>query len=71
MALMYPIAADAIRSVLPGAWIVCETHSHPEPYHGPKRALGFGDGKPPWTGDVLPPSRKAKQSLFSGSATGS
>ena len=45
MALMYPLAADAVRSVAPDAWIVCETYSHPEPYAGPKAAPGFGDGK--------------------------
>jgi len=45
MALMYPMAADAIRSVAPTAWIVCETYSHPEPVEG---APGFGEGKPAW-----------------------
>ena len=48
MALMYPLAADAIRSVAPDAWIVCETYSHPQPYTGPEKAPGFGDGKPVW-----------------------
>ena len=50
---MYPIAAEAIRSVSPGAWIVCETYSHPEPYLGPKEAPGFGEGKPPWADECL------------------
>jgi hypothetical protein len=45
MALMYPLAADAVRSVAPDAWIVCETYSHPEPYACSKAAPGFGDGK--------------------------
>ncbi len=53
MALMYPIAAEAIRSVSPGAWIVCETYSHPEPYLGPKEAPGFGEGKPSWADECL------------------
>ena len=53
MALMYPIAAGAIRSVSPRAWIVCETYSHPEPYSGPKEAPGFGEGKPSWADECL------------------
>ena len=48
MALMYPIAADAVRSVAPDAWIVCETYSHPQPFSGSGAAPGFADGKPPW-----------------------
>jgi hypothetical protein len=48
MALMYPIAADAIRSVSPQAWIVCETYSNPEPYRGARPAPDFGDGKAAW-----------------------
>ena len=36
MALMYPLAADAIRSIAPDAWIVCETYSHPEAVLGPQ-----------------------------------
>jgi hypothetical protein len=53
MALMYPLAAEAIRSVSPEAWIVCETYSHPEPYTGPKAAPGFGDGKAAWADESL------------------
>jgi hypothetical protein len=53
MALMYPIAARAIRSVSPKAWIVCETYSHPEPYSDPKAAPGFGEGKPYWADECL------------------
>jgi len=53
MALMYPIAAEAIRSVSQEAWIVCETYSHPEPYTGPKEAPGFGGGKPAWADESL------------------
>ena len=53
MALMYPIAANAVRSVSPDAWIVCETYSHPEPYAGPKPAPGFGDGKAAWADEAL------------------
>ena len=48
MALMYPLAADAVRAVAPDAWIVCETYSHPQPFAGPAEAPGFADGKPPW-----------------------
>ncbi|MBL8817458.1 MAG: hypothetical protein JNL58_15640 [Planctomyces sp.] len=53
MALMYPLAAEAVRSVAPDAWIVCETYSHPEPYTGPKVAPGFGDGKAAWADESL------------------
>ena len=53
MALMYPLAAEAVRSVAPDAWIVCETYSHPEPYAGPKTAPGFGDGKAAWADESL------------------
>jgi hypothetical protein len=53
MALMYPIAAEAIRSVYQEAWIVCETYSHPEPYSGKKDAPSFGDGKPTWADECL------------------
>ncbi|MBN1342846.1 MAG: hypothetical protein JXQ73_09220 [Phycisphaerae bacterium] len=48
MGLMYPLAAEAIRSVAPDAWIVCETYSHPQPYTGPDKAPQFGDAKPVW-----------------------
>jgi hypothetical protein len=50
---MYPQAAKAIRSVSPGAWIVCETYSHPEPYAGPKPVPGFGEGRPTWADECL------------------
>lgn len=50
---MYPIAAEAIRSVSPGAWILCETYSHPEPYSGSQDAPGFGEGKPAWGDECL------------------
>jgi hypothetical protein len=53
MALMYPIAADAIRSVSNQAWIVCETYSHPEPSLKPGPAPGFGFGKPAWADECL------------------
>lgn len=53
MALMYPLAADAIRSIKADAWIVCETYSHPEPYRGPNAAPGFGDGKAAWADESL------------------
>jgi len=54
MALMYPMAADAIRSVAPDAWVLCETYSHPEPVTpAPGTAPGFGEGKPPWADACL------------------
>jgi len=53
MALMYPIATDAVRSVAPDAWVVCETYSHPEPYAGPNAAPDFGDGKAAWADESL------------------
>jgi len=54
MALMYPIAADAIRSVSRDAWIVCETYSHPEPFEGKRdQAPTFGDGRPSWADACL------------------
>jgi len=53
MALMYPLATDAIRSVTPDAWIVCETYSHPQPYAGADKAPDFGDGKPVWADAAL------------------
>jgi len=60
MALMYPIAAEAIHSVSPDAWIVCETYSHPEPYSGSKAAPEFGEGKPPWADECLQQFPKGK-----------
>ncbi len=53
MALMYPLAAEAVRSVAPGAWVLCETYSHPEPFAGPGAVPGFGDGKPTWADECL------------------
>ena len=53
MMLMYPIAAEAIRSVSPDAWIVCETYSHPEPYAVAGKAPDFGGGKPAWADACL------------------
>ncbi len=53
MALMYPIAANAVRAVAPGACVICETYSHPQPYVGPRVVPGFGDGTPPWAGEAL------------------
>ena len=53
MALMYPIATEAIHSVSPDAWIICETYSHPEPYSGPREAPDFGEGKPAWADGCL------------------
>jgi hypothetical protein len=48
MSLVYPLATEAIRSVAPDAWIVCETYSGPQPYTGPDKAPEFGQGKPIW-----------------------
>jgi hypothetical protein len=53
MMLMYPIAADAIRSVSPDAWIICETYSHPEPFVKPDKIPKFGEGKPAWADACL------------------
>ncbi len=53
MALTYPLAARAIRSVAAEAWIVCETYAHPEPHSGPVPAPGFGGGKPAWADECL------------------
>ena len=53
MALVYPRAAEAIRSVAPDAWIVCETYSHPEPFAGPGEHPGFGQGKTAWADECL------------------
>ena len=54
MALMYPLATAAIRSVAPDAWIVCETYSHPQPCAEPNNeAPGFGGGKPAWADAAL------------------
>lgn len=54
MAMMYPIAADAIRSVNKDALILCETYSPPEPFDGgPNAAPGFGEGRPAWSDACL------------------
>ncbi|MDO8589401.1 MAG: hypothetical protein Q7T82_20450 [Armatimonadota bacterium] len=53
MALMYPIAAKAIRSVSPDALIVCETYSNPEPSPDPKKPQGFGENKAAWADECL------------------
>lgn len=53
MALIYPLAADAIRSVSRDAWVICETYSHPEPVAATDPAPSFGDGKPPWADAAL------------------
>ena len=53
MAMMYPIAAEAIRAVAPEAWIVCETYSHPEPYAKDDQMPSFGEGKPVWADACL------------------
>jgi len=52
LALLHPIAVEAIRSVKPDAWICCETYSHPEPYTGPDHP-GFGGGKTAWADECL------------------
>ncbi|MCL5270956.1 MAG: hypothetical protein M1457_10515 [bacterium] len=55
MALMYPIAAEAIRSVSPDAWISCETYHNPTPYAGkdPDKEPSFGEGKPAWADECV------------------
>jgi hypothetical protein len=53
MGLMYPLAAEAIRSVAPEAWILCETYSHPQAAADPTKAQDFGGGKPAWADECL------------------
>ncbi len=49
MALMYRVAAEAVRAASPDAWIVCETYSNPEPQHEAEKVPGFGDSRPAWS----------------------
>lgn len=53
MAMMYPIAAKAIRSVSPDAWIICETYSCPEPSTDPRKPQGFGEPRVVWSDECL------------------
>ena len=53
MALMFPMSVDAIRSVNPDAFIICETYSHPEKRDDSEVASGFGDGRPLWSDECL------------------
>lgn len=53
MGLMYPLATNAVRSVKPDAWVVCETYSHPQPYTGPDKPPKFGDAMPAWAAAEL------------------
>ena len=53
MALMYPRAMEAIRSVRPEALLLLETYSHPEPTQVSDRAAGFGGNAPPWAAACL------------------
>ncbi len=53
MGLMYPLATNAVRSVAPDAWVVCETYSHPQLHHGPDKPPKFGDTMPAWAADEL------------------
>ncbi|MHB1457676.1 MAG: hypothetical protein ACYC0V_12250 [Armatimonadota bacterium] len=53
MALMYPMAVDAIRSVKKDAFIICETYSHPEKFEDPTKGTGFGEGRPAWSDECL------------------
>ncbi|NIR00549.1 MAG: hypothetical protein GTN78_10170 [Gemmatimonadales bacterium] len=48
MALMYPLAADAVRTVNRDALLITETYSHPEPSPDPNKVPGFGGALPPW-----------------------
>ena len=52
LALLHPIAIQAIRAVKPDAWICCETYSYPEPYRGSEHP-GFGEGKTAWADECL------------------
>ncbi|MHB1484050.1 MAG: hypothetical protein ACYCYI_05245 [Saccharofermentanales bacterium] len=49
MELMYPIAAEAIRSVSKDKWIICETYQHPMPSPDPDVVGVFGGGRPAWS----------------------
>ena len=53
MAMMYPLAVEAIRSEKPDAFIICETYSHPEIWDEPEKIPGFGDGRPAWSDESL------------------
>jgi hypothetical protein len=53
LALLHPIAIEAIRGVKPDAWICCETYSHPQPYAGTEEHPKFGDGKTAWADECL------------------
>lgn len=52
MALVYPLAAEAVWSVRPEAMVLLETYSHPEPVSGDP-VPGFGGGSPPWAAECL------------------
>lgn len=53
MALMYPIAAKAIRSISPNALIVCETYSNPEPSTDLEKPQAFGENRATWADECL------------------
>lgn len=53
MALLYPIAVEAVREIRPDAWILCETYSHPQPHTAGPEHPKFGDGKPAWADECL------------------
>jgi hypothetical protein len=53
MALMFPLAAEAIRSVKRDATILAETYAHPEPSLDPNVQPPFGGGFPPWGAECM------------------
>ena len=53
MGLMYPLATNAVRSIAPETWIVCETYSHPQINPDPDKPPKFGDAMPAWAVDEL------------------
>ncbi len=52
MALMYPRAVEAVRSVRPEALLLLETYSYPEPTRESDCPAGFGGNAPPWAARV-------------------
>jgi hypothetical protein len=62
MALMYPLAADAIRSVAPEAWILCETYAAPSPPPTRPRRRTSGVENPPGRMTASPASPKGPSS---------
>jgi hypothetical protein len=52
MAMFYGPAAEAVWSVRPGATVILETYSHPQPV-ADGTTPGFGGGSPPWAPECV------------------